>query len=58
MQIWEVVEGKVKRVAAGKHSKGKKSDARSDFEKNATELRSKERKLKPQRPVAPIQHRG
>ena len=58
MLVWEVVEGKVKRAAAGKRSKAGKSGARTEFEKNATELRSKERKLKPQRPVAPIQHRG
>lgn len=29
---------------------------RTDFEKNATKLRSKERKLNPQSPVAPIKH--
>lgn len=58
MQIWEVVEAKVKRAAAGKRSKGDKSDARSEFEKNTAELRSKERKLKPQRPIAPIKHKA
>jgi hypothetical protein len=37
--------------------KRKVSDQKTDWERNATELRSKERKLKPQSPVPPIKHR-
>ena len=57
MRIWEVVKRKGKRTSAVKRSRADKSNARTEFEKNATELRSKERELKPQRPVVPIKHK-
>lgn len=57
LQIWEVLRGRDGQGSASKRSMAGKGDARTEFEKNATKLRSKERKLKPRRPVAPIQHR-
>lgn len=54
MQVWEILQAaKVRQVAP----KRTKSVQTTDFEKNARELRSKERKLNPQRPVPPIKHR-
>ena len=32
------------------------SDVRTEFEKNATKLRGKERRLNPQKPIKPVQH--
>jgi hypothetical protein len=42
-----------KRVAKAKNGVATKTD----WERNAAELRNKERKLKPQSPVPPIKHR-
>ena len=54
MHIWEVL-GAVG-VQQSKPKRTKKAQT-TDFEKNARELRSKERKLNPQSPVPPIKHR-
>lgn len=32
------------------------SDARTEFEKNASKLRGRERRLNPQKPIKPVQH--
>jgi len=58
LHIWEVVKGKGKRTSTVKRSRAGKVDVRTEFEKNATELRSRERKLKPQLPVKPVKHKG
>jgi hypothetical protein len=54
LHIWEVL-GAVG-VQQSKPKRTKKAQT-TDFEKNARELRSKERKLNPQSPVPPIKHR-
>jgi hypothetical protein len=58
MHIWEILGEKSKPSTAGVHSKASKHDRRTEFEKNASKLRSKERKLKPQLPVKPVKHKG
>jgi hypothetical protein len=54
LQIWEVLGAVGVQQSKPKRTK---SVQVSDFEKNARELRSKERKLNPQSPVPPIKHR-
>jgi hypothetical protein len=58
VRICEVVKGvsKPPAVAKPKPKKPRKRDERSEFEKNAAKLRSKERKLKPQKPIPPVKH--
>ncbi len=56
MRLWEIVGGKRKQSVAVKRGGSRQSDVRTEFEKNATKLRGKERKLNPQRPVAPVKH--
>ena len=56
MYIWEVVSDKRKPSAKAVQGKASRRDGQTEFEKNATKLRSKERKLNPQSPVAPIKH--
>lgn len=51
MRVIEVVQQR-KRPAKLK----KRNAGRTDFEKNATKLRSRDRKLDLQRPVPPIKH--
>lgn len=54
LHIWEVL-GKVGVIKAQRRRT--KTVQQTDFEKNASALRSKERKLSPQSPVSPIKHR-
>jgi hypothetical protein len=58
MHIWEVVHSKPKAPTTAAQHKPSKRDEPTEFEKNATKLRSKERKLNPQSPIAPIKHRA
>jgi hypothetical protein len=58
MHIWEVVNSKPKPPTTAAQRKPSKRDEPTEFEKNATKLRSKERKLNPQSPIAPIKHRA
>jgi hypothetical protein len=46
----------VKEIVSKKAHKTKRPQP-TDFEKNATKLRSKERNLQPKRPVPPVKHR-
>ena len=56
MRVWEVVGSKRKQSGAVKRVGSRQSDVRTEFEKNTSKLRGKERKLNPQRPVAPVKH--
>lgn len=56
MYIWEVVSNRRKPSTKAMQGKASRRDGQTEFEKNATKLRSKERKLNPQSPVAPIKH--
>ena len=58
MQVWEVVNSKRKPSTPAVQGKVRKRDAQTEFEKNVSKLRSKERKLNPQSPIAPIKHRA
>jgi hypothetical protein len=58
MYIWEVIKNKQKPSATAAQGKTSRRDGQTEFEKNASKLRSKERKLNPKRPVAPIKHRA
>ena len=57
MHIWEVINSKRKPSTTSMQGEPRKRDTRTEFEKNASKLRSKERKLNPQSPIAPIKHR-
>ena len=53
MHIWEVVDG----VSKGKLSRPRKQNAvgtKTDWEKNLSKLRSKERELDAEKPVKPV----
>lgn len=55
MYIWEVLGT----VGVQKNKpKRTKSAPTTDFERNASKLRSKDRKLNLQKPVAPVKHVG
>lgn len=54
LHIWEML-GKVGVMKAERRRK--KTVQKTDFEKNVSALRSKERNLSPQSPVSPIKHR-
>lgn len=56
MHIWEVTSCKGKQSKRAVKGKSSKRDVRTEFERNASKLRSKERKLNPQRSIAPIKH--
>jgi hypothetical protein len=58
MQVWEVVNSKRKPSTPPVQGKVGKRGEPTEFEKNVSKLRSKERKLNPQSPVAPIKHRA
>lgn len=51
MRVIEVVQQRKRPAKPEKRNYG-----RTDFEKNTTKLRSRDRKLDPQRPVSPIKH--
>jgi hypothetical protein len=53
--IWEVVDGQAAK-AKRKQTKRKSADQKTDWERNAAKLRSKERALRPQSPVKPVSH--
>lgn len=53
MQVWEILGSVKKRPGAKKQTAPQKTD----FEKNASKLRSKERELSAQSPVKTIKHR-
>ena len=56
MHIWEVTSYKREQSKGAAKSKSSKRDGRTEFERNASKLRSKERKLNPQRSIAPVKH--
>ena len=56
MRVWEVVGSKRKQSGTVKSGGSRQSNGRTEFEKNTSKLRGKERKLNPQRPVAPVKH--
>lgn len=56
MRICEVVSNKRKPSAKAGQGKASKRDGRTEFERNTSKLRSKERKLNPQRSIAPVKH--
>lgn len=58
MYVWEVLNVNRKPTARAEQGKVGKRGERTEFEKNVSKLRSKERKLNPQSPVSPIKHRA
>ena len=58
MQVWEVVNSKRKPSTPTQQGKVGKGGERTEFEKNVSKLRSKERKLNPRSPISPIKHRA
>jgi len=53
LRIWEVIDTKAKKTSAAARHKNTKP---TNFEKNLSKLRGKERSLRPQTPVKPVSH--
>ena len=56
MRVNEVVAGKTTLNVAGQRSVPANAEVKTAFEKNASKLRGKERRLNAQKPVKPVKH--
>lgn len=56
MRVSEVVAGRTTLNVAGKSAASTSAEVKTAFEKNASRLRGKERRLNAQKPVKPVQH--
>lgn len=56
MRVSEVVAGRTTTSVVGQGGTQASADAKTAFEKNATKLRGKERRLNAQKPVKPVKH--
>lgn len=56
MRVNEVIAGKTAQSVAGQRSARASAEVKTAFERNATKLRGKERRLNPQKPVKPVKH--